>query len=184
MNRKARRTADRVDVEDLGSTMVPTKGENLCAGRFLDATTPESVVDDECRRMGLDPENIAKEGAAFVATQHHPDILECIIEEEVAFHVDFWESMGKLVRDTWIQWAKSQTDVDKHPSWLVPWDDLPERDKEVDRRIAKRLFEAYDNAAIDALGKIAKMCGCPDWEYPAQVVRDVERELENRRPGS
>jgi hypothetical protein len=30
------------------------------------------------------------------------------------------------------------------------------------------------NAAEDALGAIAKLSGCAEWEYPGQVVRDVE----------
>lgn len=30
------------------------------------------------------------------------------------------------------------------------------------------------NAAEDALGVIAKLSGCAEWEYPGQVVRDVE----------
>lgn len=30
------------------------------------------------------------------------------------------------------------------------------------------------DGATDALDKIAKMCGCPQWDYPGQVVRDVE----------
>lgn len=30
------------------------------------------------------------------------------------------------------------------------------------------------NAATDALDAIAKLCGCPSWQYPGQVMRDVE----------
>jgi hypothetical protein len=30
------------------------------------------------------------------------------------------------------------------------------------------------DAAINALDDIAKLCGCAEWEYPGQVVRDVE----------
>ena len=40
---------------------------------------------------------------------------------------------GKLVRNTWIAWAKEQPNP--KPSWLVPWEELSEPDKEVDRRI-------------------------------------------------
>jgi hypothetical protein len=43
--------------------------------------------------------------------------------------------VGKLVREVWIAWAREQPDVSEHPSWLVPWAELPERDREVDRRI-------------------------------------------------
>lgn len=31
------------------------------------------------------------------------------------------------------------------------------------------------DAATDAFGTIAELCGCPSWDYPGQVVRDVER---------
>ena len=30
------------------------------------------------------------------------------------------------------------------------------------------------NAAEEALDAIAEICGCPHWEYPGQVVRDVK----------
>jgi hypothetical protein len=45
------------------------------------------------------------------------------------------EPLGRIVRETWVAWAKEQPDVRDHPSWLVPWDDLPARDREVDMRI-------------------------------------------------
>ncbi len=34
------------------------------------------------------------------------------------------------------------------------------------------------DAADDALDEIATLCGCPQWDYPGQVVRDV-RALRN-----
>ncbi len=30
------------------------------------------------------------------------------------------------------------------------------------------------SAIVDAMDSIAKLCGCPGWDYPGQVVRDVE----------
>lgn len=43
--------------------------------------------------------------------------------------------------------------------------------------------ERVKSAAEDALDAIAKLCGCAEWDYPGQVVRDVQglvhaRELE------
>ncbi len=38
-----------------------------------------------------------------------------------------------------------------------------------------------DTAATDALDAIAKLCGCPAWEYPGQVVRDVAALVTERR---
>jgi hypothetical protein len=45
------------------------------------------------------------------------------------------ETLGKLVRQTWIEWAKEQPNP--KPSWLVEWDNLSEPDQEVDRRIGE-----------------------------------------------
>ena len=35
--------------------------------------------------------------------------------------------------------------------------------------------DAYRSAHEDALDEIAALCGCPTWEYPGQVVRDVQQ---------
>jgi hypothetical protein len=50
------------------------------------------------------------------------------------------EQAGRLVRDVWIQWAKEQPDCAEHPSWTVPYDQIAERDREVDRRIGETLI--------------------------------------------
>lgn len=49
------------------------------------------------------------------------------------------ELLGRLVREEWVAWAKSQPSP--KPSWLLPWEDLSEADREVDRRIGERLFD-------------------------------------------
>jgi hypothetical protein len=48
------------------------------------------------------------------------------------------EELGRAVREEWIAWAKEQPAP--KTSWLVPWEDLPEADREVDRRIGERLY--------------------------------------------
>ena len=62
---------------------------------------------------------------------------------------DFW---GGLVRMVWIEWAKEQPQT--KPSWLVPYKELPEPLKEVDRRIAEKVREVayprWDEAISDA----------------------------------
>jgi hypothetical protein len=47
------------------------------------------------------------------------------------------EAMGRLVREVWVAFAEAQPNP--KPSWLVPWDGLPEDQKEVDRRIGETL---------------------------------------------
>lgn len=38
------------------------------------------------------------------------------------------------------------------------------------------------DAAEEALDEIARLCGCPEWHYPGQVVRDVQRLCKPGRP--
>lgn len=50
------------------------------------------------------------------------------------------ELLGRLVRQVWIEWAREQDDP--KPSWLLPWEDLDDGQKEVDMRIGEKLFKA------------------------------------------
>jgi hypothetical protein len=52
------------------------------------------------------------------------------------------------VRRIWVAWAREQDDP--KPSWLVPWEGLDERDREVDRRIGEQLFALGQRDAIVA----------------------------------
>jgi hypothetical protein len=45
---------------------------------------------------------------------------------------------GRLVREAWVRWALTQPDP--KPSWLVPYEELSEPDKEADRQIAEALW--------------------------------------------
>lgn len=40
------------------------------------------------------------------------------------------EDLGRLVRETWLLWARRQPDP--KPSWLTGWDELDEGQREVD----------------------------------------------------
>ena len=42
------------------------------------------------------------------------------------------DTLGRFVREAWVRWAETQPAP--KPSWLVPYDDLAEPDKEADRR--------------------------------------------------
>jgi len=42
---------------------------------------------------------------------------------------------------------------------------------------AELAIRSGNTAAMDALNKIAKLCGCEEWDYPGQVVRDVQSAL-------
>jgi hypothetical protein len=49
------------------------------------------------------------------------------------------DALGRAVRAAWVKWA--QTQPDPKPSWLVPWDELSEADREADRVIAEELLD-------------------------------------------
>lgn len=48
------------------------------------------------------------------------------------------DAKGRRVREVWVEWATEQPDP--KPSWLVPYEDLAEPDKEADRRIGSVLW--------------------------------------------
>jgi hypothetical protein len=61
------------------------------------------------------------------------------------------EFMGKLVRAEWERWAREQPNP--KPSWLTPWDQLTEPEREVDRRIAETIWRfSYVRDAAGVLG--------------------------------
>ncbi|MGN6776939.1 hypothetical protein [Rhizobium sp.] len=45
------------------------------------------------------------------------------------------DTLGRFVRDAWVRWAETQPDP--KPSWLLPYDELSEADKEADRQIGE-----------------------------------------------
>lgn len=59
------------------------------------------------------------------------------------------ESYGRIVRETWVNWALEQPDVADHPSWTKPWGKLAVRDREVDMRIGSAVAaRAVDDAGL------------------------------------
>lgn len=62
------------------------------------------------------------------------------VEEKAA------EFLGRLVRSVWIEWAKEQPNP--KPSWLVPWEELPPEQQEVDRRIGLKVAEVVTGGRI------------------------------------
>ena len=50
------------------------------------------------------------------------------------------EELGRAVRDVWLYWAVNQPDKEKHPNWFLSWEQLEERDREVDRMIGGAIY--------------------------------------------
>lgn len=65
------------------------------------------------------------------------------------------EALGRAVREAWVRWALTQPNP--KPSWLVPYDDLEEADKEADRRIGESI--ARLTLICDAAAAALSMAG-------------------------
>lgn len=60
------------------------------------------------------------------------------------------DRLGRKVREAWVIWAKQQPNP--KPSWLLPYDELSEPNKEADRQIGEAV--ATEQRERDA-GKVA-----------------------------
>lgn len=55
------------------------------------------------------------------------------------------ELLGRWVRQVWVQWASEQPDPKS--SWLLPWEELDDGQREVDMRIGEALYSMGQAAA-------------------------------------
>lgn len=54
------------------------------------------------------------------------------------------------------------------------------QDAQAERDRLQVEVDAHNDASTPAFDEIAAMCGCPQWEYPGQVIRDVKMVVEER----
>ncbi|HSS11796.1 MAG TPA: hypothetical protein VLL25_18050 [Acidimicrobiales bacterium] len=66
------------------------------------------------------------------------------------------DALGRRVREAWIAWAQRQPTPKS--SWLVPYDDLAESDKEADRCIGSAL---WGDGFADGMNHIEAVMGLP-----------------------
>ena len=59
------------------------------------------------------------------------------------------DKLGRIVREAWIVWAKTQPNPKE--SWLVPYDNLSESDKEADRQIGEAVIAASSKEIIEKI---------------------------------
>lgn len=74
-----------------------------------------------------------------------PDAAPQPAPEPVACDREF---LGRIVRMEWVAWAKEQPSPKS--SWLLPWEELTESEREVDRRIGERLWRMFAGALYAA----------------------------------
>lgn len=85
------------------------------------------------------------------------------------------ERLGRKVREVWIAWAKEQSGP--KPSWLVPWNELSETDKEADRRIGIKIWEECIADIKKRKKKIKKEKVCPHCGSGKVVMFDADNDL-------
>jgi hypothetical protein len=73
-------------------------------------------------------------------TSEYSAALNGVLDAARAYHVPVRGAdkpsrtkLGRIVRETWVRWAKKQPDP--KPSWLVPWEHLDSGQREVDMLI-------------------------------------------------
>ena len=72
------------------------------------------------------------------------------------------EAYGRLVRETWVAWAKEQPNP--KPSWLTGWDELDAGQREVDMRIGGAVAAAEREHLAACMDELA--ANYPEDVYP------------------
>ena len=96
------------------------------------------------------------------------------------------DALGRAVREAWIKWANTQPTP--KPSWLVPYDQLHEADKEADRQIGEAIAlythpnpsrEYWENWAsfMEAFERVAGE-GRDEMKHELRVARARVAEIE------
>lgn len=86
--------------------------------------------------------------------------------------LDHRERLGMRVREVWVAWAREQPNP--KPSWLVPWNELSEADKEADRRIGSALWGDGFADGMNAMGEAARAMQSAPIAAPADTKEDKD----------
>ena len=76
------------------------------------------------------------------------------------------ETLGRIVRETWVAWAKEQPDP--KGSWLTGWDELDGGQREVDMRIGEAVAAAVREYLAACMDELA--ANYPEAVFPSRSV--------------
>lgn len=85
------------------------------------------------------------------------------------------EYLGRVVRRVWTVWAAEQADC--KPAWVAPWEELPEPQREVDRRIGQTLFALGVEDTLTVVREVLE-------EYRVRARRPLEAPRGRQRERS
>ena len=95
------------------------------------------------------------------------------------------DTLGRFVREAWVRWAETQPTP--KPSWLLPYDELSEADKEADRQIGEAVarWTLIGDAASAALVDVPAVESEPDMlRLAVAAVLEADTEFRaNTMPG-
>ena len=104
------------------------------------------IIDEQARAESAQADASTQGGITEkMAPPEPPAVIEPPAPEPpaplglIASTVDPRDFLGQRVREVWVAWAREQPDP--KPSWLLPWAELAESYREVDRRIGEALFK-------------------------------------------
>ena len=82
------------------------------------------------------------------------------------------ETLGRMVREAWVRWA--QTQPAPKPSWLAPYDELTEADKEADRQIGESIarWTLIGDASRNCLASAPEPPAGDGWRDIASAPKD------------
>lgn len=158
----------------------PLAGECSCPCRCSDCGCgdtrygPARCVDCAC--WPAPPVGPTATGETFPSPSAH-EAGECWCGRDHSLSTEQEPTLGRLVREVWVEWAREQPDVAEHPSWLVPWEQLPERDREVDRRIEAAIWESAQAPLLAEIETLKRAAVWANSEAAAAEVIAKEREL-------
>jgi hypothetical protein len=83
------------------------------------------------------------------------------------------EALGRMVRDAWVRWAEAQPSP--KASWLIPYDELAEPDKEADRQIGEAVarWTLIGDATSAALNSTQQPTRETDREALLRIAEDM-----------
>lgn len=87
------------------------------------------------------------------------------------------EALSRVVQASCVCKVNSSGECPACQVWADLRHSAQSKDREAETlraRVKRAEAQLEDSAARNALDKIAELCGCPEWDYPGQLVRDVE----------
>ena len=131
-------------IEDLGESLrnattelIQLRKENV---RMQDLVAEQQEADEEVARENryLKEELSAEREGRLGATDASRVFVAELDRFSVVLETDR-ETIGRIVRDAWIQWAKDIA-KDPKPGWVAPWEEMSEEDREADMCIGEAVL--------------------------------------------